>query len=126
MADQTDPYICRECGHVGTPNFNHWDMVEYTRDGERRESFGSTPRCTECGKIVHRKREWIGLDYHEKNDPKSAVGMVLIPFFIMIPAALIFPHYAAIFGLLGVISFIGTVISFEVGKRRYIRMCEEE
>ena len=128
MTEQKKPHICRKCGHLGAPNWNDWDMVEHKQDGSKSEWSGSTPRCTECNAIVRTKREWWSYDYEQKNFTRTFVGMVLIPLFIL-PIGFMLTDgewWADVFCLLILSFFIGTVISLEVGKRRYIRICEEE
>jgi len=56
MAEQN--HVCRECGHVGVPNWIDWF------DGMERS--GSTPRCTECDSVTNTKRGWLKQDYAGK------------------------------------------------------------
>jgi len=114
MAEQN--HVCRNCGHVGVPNWVAWvDGM----DG------GSTPHCTECNSVTYTKRGWLKQDYSEKTLP------VFLGYFfggiLLILCASYFDDRAISLGSIWFIGlFIYGFIIFPIGERRFVSSHEEE
>ena len=116
MAGET--HVCRKCGHVGEPNWVHWESA-FDMDG------GYTPRCNKCNAITYTKKEWLKQDYSEKSTPLFMgyfVGGALV-----CAGTLLFDEdlYLSIvpFWFTGLIL---VVIFGAMGERRFVKLHEDE
>jgi len=113
-----EDHVCRRCGHVGEPNWVHWEAA-FEMDG------GYTPRCTECNSITYTKKEWLKQDYSEKTLPVF-IAVFLVPLALFPVALLLNDDLAVSLIPFWFIGLILTVIIFAIGERRFVNLHEDE
>ena len=133
MDKKSNPYICRECEKIVNPEFRYWEMSEWRENADGssylHEWSGYTPYCSECKRIVKRKREWYVRDWEDENFGKFFFGFMISVLLSM--SGIFFSDFgyeilSSIACSVGLIIFIFIFVFMEMAKRKYIRDREEE